>query len=132
MQDPIAHGKAHFMETLGNVPEPIRALIDHAPGYFEGYIKMREHIYREGDGTGLDLKTKELIYVVLDIVGGNYEGAENHLQAGMKAGLTAAEVADACVQIIHAFGVMPWGKGGYRVCDTALRIEKEMRAKAGG
>jgi hypothetical protein len=31
VSDPIEHGRAHFMETLGNIPEPIRAMIDYAP-----------------------------------------------------------------------------------------------------
>jgi hypothetical protein len=32
----IERGRRHFMDTLQNIPEPIRAMIDYAPGYFEG------------------------------------------------------------------------------------------------
>jgi AhpD family alkylhydroperoxidase len=127
VSDPIEHGRAHFMETLGNIPEPIRAMIDYAPGYFEGYLKMREYIYREPPQGALDLKTKELIYVILDIVTGNQHGAENHLQAGMKHGLTTAELAEACMQVIHVCGITTWGTVGYKVCDTAARLEAESK-----
>ena len=125
MSDPIEQGRAHFMETLGNIPEPIRAMIDYAPGYFEGYLKMREYIYREPPHGALDLKTKELIYVILDIVTGNQHGAENHLQAAMRHGLTTAELAEACMQVIHVCGITTWGTVGYKVCDTAARLERE-------
>jgi len=127
--DPIEQGRAHFMETLGNIPEPIRAMIDYAPGYFEGYLKMREYIYREPPHGALDLKTKELIYVILDIVTGNQHGAENHLQAAMKHGLTTAELADACMQVIHVCGITTWGTVGYKVCDTAARLEAESKGR---
>ena len=125
MSDTIEQARAHFMQTLGNVPEPIRAFMDHAPGYLEGYLKMREYIYTAPPKAALDLKTKELIYVLLDIVTRNLEGAENHLQAAMRHGLTSAELAEACMQVIHVCGITPWGTVGWKVCDTAARIERE-------
>lgn len=132
MSDAIEKGRAHFMETLGNIPEPIRAIFDYAPGYFEGYLAMREYIYQEPPKAALDLKTKELIYVLLDIVTRNQDGAENHLKAAMKHGLTTAELAEACMQVIHVCGITPWGTVGWKVCDTAARIEAEMRAAKAG
>jgi alkylhydroperoxidase/carboxymuconolactone decarboxylase family protein YurZ len=129
MSDPIEKARAHFMETLGNVPEPIRAFMDHAPGYLEGYLKMREYIYTAPPKAALDLKTKELIYVLLDIVTRNLEGAENHLRAAMRHGLTSAELAEACMQVIHVCGITPWGTVGWKVCDTAARIEREAKTK---
>lgn len=127
MSDPIEQARAHFMQTLGNVPEPIRAFMDHAPGYLEGYLKMREYIYTEPPKAALDLKTKELIYVLLDIVTRNLDGAENHLRAAMRHGLTSAELAEACMQVIHVCGITPWGTVGWKVCDTAARLEREAR-----
>lgn len=129
MSDTIEQARAHFMQTLGNVPEPIRAFMDHAPGYLEGYLKMREYIYTAPPKAALDLKTKELIYVILDIVTRNQEGAENHLQAAMKHGLTSAELAEACMQVIHVCGITPWGTVGWKVCDTAARLEREAKAQ---
>lgn len=132
MSESIEKARAHFMETLGNVPEPIRAFMDHAPGYLEGYLKMREYIYTAPPKAALDLKTKELIYVLLDIVTRNLEGAENHLQAAMRHGLTSAELAEACMQVIHVCGITPWGTVGWKVCDTAARIEREAKGGAKG
>lgn len=132
MSDPIEQARAHFMATLGNVPEPIRAFMDHAPGYLEGYLKMREYIYTAPPKAALDLKTKELIYVLLDIVTRNLEGAENHLQAAMRHGLTSAELAEACMQVIHVCGITPWGTVGWKVCDTAARIEREAKGGSKG
>src|SRR6476469_7524502 len=105
----IERGRAHFQDTLGNLPEPIRAMMEYAPDYFEGYLKMREAIYQVPPAAGLDLKTKELLYVVLDIVTGNQHGAENHLRAAMRNGLTVKELAEACVQVIHVCGITTWG-----------------------
>ena len=89
-------------------------------------IVATSHLIRS---LGLDLKTKELLYVVLDIVTGNQHGAENHLRAAMRNGLTVKELAEACVQIIHVCGITTWGLTGYKVCDTAKRYESELAAE---
>jgi len=125
----VAAGREHFMETLGNVPEPIRAMMEHAPDVFAGYLRMREGIYR-GKGPGhLDLKTKEMLYVVLDIVTGNEAGAKNHLQAAMKAGLTVPELAEACMQVMHVCGITTWGMTGYKVVDYAAELARAGEGK---
>lgn len=123
-RDAVEQGRRHFMETLGNIPEPIRALMEYQPEYFAGYLKMREAIYRRPPEGALDLKTKELIYVLLDIVTGNEAGAKNHLRAAMKEGLTVAELSDACMQVLHVCGVTTWGMTGYKVCDYAAELER--------
>jgi AhpD family alkylhydroperoxidase len=127
-QAEVEKGKAHFMETLGNIPEPIRAMIDHAPDFFPGYLRMREWIYQKRPG-GLDLKTKELIYVLLDIVTGNLDGANNHAAAAVKAGLTSTELMDACMQVYHVCGITTWGKTGYKVVDFVAELEKQAELK---
>lgn len=122
-------GKAHFLETLGNIPEPIRAMIDHAPEAFLGYLRMREFIYREPPAGHLDLKVKELIYVLLDIVTGNLEGAKNHAKAAVEAGLTAGELTEACMQVMAVCGITTWGKTGYQVVDFVVELEKAKGAR---
>lgn len=125
----VEAGREHFMNTLGNVPEPIRAMMEHAPDVFAGYLRMREGIYRDRGEGHLDLKTKELLYVVLDVVTGNEAGAKNHLQAGMKAGLTVGEVADACMQVMHVCGITTWGTTGYKVVDHAAELARGGKGK---
>lgn len=120
----VEAGREHFMQTLGNIPEPIRAMMEHAPDVFAGYLRMREGIYRDCGAGHLDLKTKELLYVVLDVVTGNEAGARNHLQAGMKAGLSPGEVAEACMQVMHVCGITTWGMTGYKVADYAAELAR--------
>ncbi len=121
-------GFDHFLETMGNVAPSIRALKKFAPRYFESYVMMREFVYQKPPAGALDIKTKELLYVVLDITLDNLPGAENHLRAAMRAGLTSKELVEACVQVIHACGIVKWGKTGYKLCELAESIEAEQRA----
>lgn len=125
-KEAVEKGRAHFMETLGNIPEPIDVMMKQAPGLFAGYLTMREWILRENAGPeeGLDLKTRELIYVLLDIVTGNEDGAKNHLNAAMKAGLTVPELMDGCMQVMHVCGVTAWGKTGHKVVSHAIELQQ--------
>jgi alkylhydroperoxidase/carboxymuconolactone decarboxylase family protein YurZ len=119
-----ARGKEHFMETLGNIPEPIRAMMQYLPEHFAGYLDFREAVYRTPDKGGhLDLKTKELLYTLLDIVTGNLDGAKNHGKAGFEAGMTSGELAEGCMQVMHVCGVTTWGKTGYKVVDYIAELE---------
>ena len=113
----IEAGRRHFMETLGNVPEPIRAMIDYAPDAFLGYLKMREAIYRTPPQGALDMKTKELVYVLLDVVTGNLDGAKNHSKAAVAAGLTLPELSEALMQVMAVCGITTWGQTGWKLCD---------------
>ena len=122
----VERGKNHFMETLGNLPAPIRAMMEHVPESFVGYLQFRESIYRkQSEGAHLDLKTKELIYTILDIVTGNLDGAKNHGHAAFQAGMTAGELAEACMQIFHVCGITTWGTCGYLVVDYISDLEKK-------
>ena len=130
--DDIETIKQHYFQTLGNMPGAIRAMAEYAPDAFRGYTQMREYIYREPkDGGALDLKTKELIYVLLDVICGNLSGAKNHLDAGMKAGLTLPELSEGCMQVMAVFGIHTWGMTGYPVCDY-MRDKLAEDAKTGG
>lgn len=115
----------HLTNSMGYIAPSLRAMHKYAPGYFDGYIKMREFIYQRPPDGALDLKTKELIYVLLDIATDNPFGAENHLKAAMREGLTTAELAEACMQLVHVLGIGTWGKHGYKLCEIAERIEAE-------
>lgn len=120
----VARGKEHFMGTLGNLPEPIRAMMQYLPEHFAGYLDFREAVYRTPENGGhLDLKTKELLYTLLDIVTGNLDGAKNHGQAAFKAGMTSLELAEGCMQVMHVCGVTTWGKTGYKVVDYIAELE---------
>jgi hypothetical protein len=70
----------------------------------------------------LDLKTKELIYVVLDTATGNLTGANNHLRAAVDQGLTVPELAEAMIQVMNVCGITTFGQTGYKVLDEAKRL----------
>jgi alkylhydroperoxidase/carboxymuconolactone decarboxylase family protein YurZ len=72
-------GFANFEATSGRVPENFKLLAEHAPAAFAGYGMIRQSIMRDRDeGGALDLKTKELIFALLDTPHWPEDGARNH------------------------------------------------------
>ena len=114
----------HFMGTLGNIPEPIRAMADYAPEALVGYTRTRKYLMRRPPEGALDMRTKELVYVLLDVVTGNLAGAKNHLHAAMREGLTVPQLAEALMQTMAVCGITTWGQAGWRLCDYAAAIER--------
>ena len=114
----------HFMGTLGNIPDPIRAMRDYAPEALIGYTRTRKYLMRRPPESALDLRTKELVYVLLDVVTGNLPGAKNHLHAAMREGLTVPQLAEALMQTMAVCGITTWGQTGWRLCDYAASIER--------
>jgi alkylhydroperoxidase/carboxymuconolactone decarboxylase family protein YurZ len=120
----VQRGADHFMHTLGNIPPSIQTMMDYVPAAFVGYLKFREAVYRTPEtGGALDLKTKEMIYVLLDIVVNNVEGAKNHATAAVAAGMRSNELAEACMQVMHVCGVGTWGMAGHKVVEYVAEIE---------
>ena len=114
----------HYMGTLGNIPEPIRAMCDYAPEALMGYTRTRKYLMRRPPEGALDMRTKELVYVLLDVVTGNLSGAKNHLHAAMREGLTVPQLAEALMQTMAVCGITTWGQAGWRLCDYAASIER--------
>lgn len=109
----------HFARTLGNVPPPIAVLAEHAPEFLEGYTRARRFLMAD-DPQGLDAATKELLFVILDVVYDNEEGALNHLDAGLRAGLRPRALLEALLQTFLVGGIATWGKSGHRVFAAAV------------
>jgi alkylhydroperoxidase/carboxymuconolactone decarboxylase family protein YurZ len=114
----------HYMGTLGNIPEPIRAMRDYAPEALIGYTRTRKYLMQRPPEGALDMRTKELVYVLLDVVTGNLSGAKNHLHAAMREGLTVPQLAEALMQTMAVCGITTWGQTGWRLCDYAASIER--------
>jgi alkylhydroperoxidase/carboxymuconolactone decarboxylase family protein YurZ len=116
-------GLDSFMATFGRVPDQFKLLHEHAPGAFAGYGLMRSALMRgPADGGALDMKTKELVFALLDVLAGNAAGARNHALASMKHGLTVAELAEGLVQVIMVGGITTWNLVGadvLRACVAA-------------
>lgn len=121
----VARAKAHYLEVLGVLPEPIRAMAEYAPQALVAYQQFKDYLYQPPGRAALDLKTKELIYVVLDTATGNLAGANNHLRAAVDQGLTVPELAEALIQVMNVCGITTWGQTGYKVLDEARRLSKQ-------
>ena len=107
-----------YLETLGKVPPPIAAMHEADPQVLEGYLTMREAIMETRED-GLPFKYKELVFVILDLLAGNLDGAKLHLAAGLDAGLTKRELTEALLQTMLLHGVKTWGLGGHQLVAFA-------------
>jgi alkylhydroperoxidase/carboxymuconolactone decarboxylase family protein YurZ len=103
---------------MGTVPPAIAALHSAGPQALEGYLTLREFIMREPPEGALPLKIKELIFVLLDVLVHNTDGAKLHLIAAMRDGLTPEELAEALLQLMLVNGVWTWGLS-YRLLEYA-------------
>jgi len=125
----ISKAKAHYVDVLGVVPEPIRAMAQYAPEALLAYQEFKKYLYKPPAEAALDLKVKELIYVVLDTATGNLAGANNHLKAAIDQGLTQDELAEAMIQVMNVCGITTWGQTGYKVLDEAHRLLAKKKTK---
>jgi alkylhydroperoxidase/carboxymuconolactone decarboxylase family protein YurZ len=94
------------------------------PQVLEGYLTMREAIMSPRDD-GLPFKYKSLVFVILDLLAGNLDGAKLHLRAGLEAGLSKREVTEALLQTMMLHGVKTWGLGGHQLVEFANSYEPE-------
>ena len=114
-------GLDSFMATFGKVPDQFSLLHEHAPSAFAGYGLMRSGLMRGKDAGGaLDMKTKELVFALLDVLAGNTAGAKSHALAAMKHGLTVPELAEGLVQVIMVGGITTWNMGGAEVLRACV------------
>jgi alkylhydroperoxidase/carboxymuconolactone decarboxylase family protein YurZ len=128
----VDRAKAHYLTVLGVLPEPIRAMADYAPEALVAYQQFKDYLYKPPGDAALELKTKELIYVVLDTATGNLAGANNHLRAAVDQGLTVPELAEALIQVMNVCGITTWGQTGYKVLDEAKRLTDARVGKTRG
>jgi len=118
MTDP-ADLNAHYVETLGAVPEAIQVMSALSPEFFDAYTTIRKLTYAESHD-GLSLRHKELLYTILDVSVSNKDGALNHLRAARRAGLTDAELRDALIITFVVRGVASWGLVGHHLWTEAM------------
>lgn len=115
----------HYLETLGNVPEAISQLFDLDESVGTAYTEIRKRAYAADGSAHLPLKYRELLFVVLDIEVGNYDGGMNHLAAAVRAGLTRTEFADALVELLMVRGISTWGLVGHRLWKNSSDLFEE-------
>jgi alkylhydroperoxidase/carboxymuconolactone decarboxylase family protein YurZ len=124
-EDAIQQGVESFMATFGRLPPNFALMAEHAPGAFAGYGLTRSYVMRNRDeGGALDLKTKELIFALLDTLVGQTTGARNHATAAMKLGLSLPELAEGLVQVMMVGGITTWNVSGADVLRHCIDLQK--------
>jgi alkylhydroperoxidase/carboxymuconolactone decarboxylase family protein YurZ len=125
----VAAGIANFEATHGSVPASFQPLLRHAPGAFAGYGLMRASLMRDRDAGGaLDLKTKELVFALLDTLVGQTPGAKAHAANAIRLGLTLPELAEGLVQCVMVGGITVWNLTGAEVMAHAEAVAAERGA----
>ncbi|HVL71283.1 MAG TPA: hypothetical protein VM434_05290 [Beijerinckiaceae bacterium] len=122
-------GIASFEATSGAVPENFRLLAEHAPAAFAGYGLMRDAVMRDRNAGGaLDLRTKELVFALLDTLAGQTAAAWP-LAAAMRLGLTLPELAEGLVQVLMVGGIGTWNRSGAEVLRHCAALAQSPPAR---
>jgi alkylhydroperoxidase/carboxymuconolactone decarboxylase family protein YurZ len=96
----------YFKKSLGWVPGYADMLSRYNPEALESYFAMRSSVMKDTrEGGALPLKFKEILYVVLDSVTYNTEGAIAHARAAINAGAKTKELAEALIIMAQLVGM---------------------------
>jgi alkylhydroperoxidase/carboxymuconolactone decarboxylase family protein YurZ len=128
----VAAGRESFLATSGRISPNVALMAEQAPATFAGYGLMRAAVMRDrGEGGALDLRTKELVFVLLDVLVLNEGGAIAHLENAMRLGLTVPELAEGLTQVLMVGGITTWNRAGAAVMRRAVEIAAGSGAAAG-
>jgi len=118
----------YFQRKLGWVPGFVDVLSRYNPEALESYFAMRSSVMKDvKDGGALPLKFKEILYVVLDCITYNTEGAIAHARAAVDEGATTKELAEALVLMAMITGMPKFEVVGTKAFKAA---EEYSRKKA--
>ena len=119
----VAEGIANFEATRGEVPPNFRLMVEHMPAAFAGYGLTRAALMREPAERGaLDLRTKELVFCLLDVLVGQTHGAKVHAANAIRLGLTIPELAEGLTQVMMVGGITTWNVSGAAVLRHCLEL----------
>lgn len=119
----VAMSVDNLVRTRGAVPDSFKLLLEHAPGAFAGYGLMRSSIMKD---SALDLKTKELIFAVIDTALGITDGAKVHAENAIRLGLPVEALCEGLVQVIMAAGITTWNTSGRATLEHAVKVRDAM------
>lgn len=123
VEQAVAAGRESFLATTGRLSPGISLLAETAPATFGGYGLIRAAVMKDrAEGGALDLRTKELVFVLLDVLVLNEAGAIAHLENAMRLGLTVAELAEGLTQVLMVGGITTWNRAGAAVMRRAVEI----------
>lgn len=114
-----------FMRSFGRLPDQFALLNQYAPSAFAGYGLIRSGLMRGPESGGhLDIRTKELIFTVLDTLHGDLKGARNHATVAMQHGLTLEQLAEGLVQVLVVGGITTWNNVGVEVMRHCIALSQ--------
>ena len=116
----------YFQQKLGWVPAFADVLSRYKPEALESYFAMRSSVMKDTkEGGALPLKFKEILYVVLDCVTYNTEGAIAHARAAIGEGATTKEIAEALVIMAMLTGMPRLEVVGTKAFKAAEEAERK-------
>lgn len=120
----------YFKKNLGWVPDFAAILSKYNPDALESYFAMRSSVMKgTREGGALPLKFKEILYVVLDSITYNAEGAIAHAKAAINAGATTRELAEALVLMAMLTGMPRLEVVGAKAFKAAEEQERKKAKK---
>jgi alkylhydroperoxidase/carboxymuconolactone decarboxylase family protein YurZ len=90
---------------------------------FSSYRDFRSFFYRERDG-GLDLPTKELLFITINAAISNLDGAMNHVESAREAGVTREQLTEALSLALLLGGAQSWVNVGVKVARTWMDLDQ--------
>ena len=116
-------GLDSFMQSFGRIPDQFALLNQYAPSAFAGYGLIRSGLMRGPENGGhLDIRTKELVFALLDTLHGDVKGARNHAAVAIQHGLTLEQLAEGLVQVIMVGGITTWNNVGVEVMRHCIAL----------
>ena len=120
----------YFKKNLGWVPDYVDLLSRYKPDALESFFALRSSVMQDTPKVGaLPLKFKEILYVVLDSVTYNTEGAIAHARAAIKAGANTKELAEALIIMAILTGMPRLEVVGTKAFRAAEEQERKYRKK---
>lgn len=116
----------YFRKTLGWVPDFAAIMSEYRPEALEAYFAMRSSVMKDTRAGGaLPLKFKEILYVVLDSLTHNTDGAIAHARAAIRAGATTNELAEALILMAMLTGMPSFEVVGTKAFKAAEEQERK-------
>lgn len=101
----------HWVRTVGAVPELMVVLRRMNAEYFDAYTNVRASLLEEHPGR-LSAESREIAYIVVDLMRENLGGAKNHARAAISAGVTKQQLAELLTIVLLTCGMVTFSKIG--------------------
>ena len=113
--------QAHWREYNNGVLPPIISLLgDMNDIVAESYTRQREWLFEQRPD-GLSRGQKELLFAILDIFIDHAEGARQHINAALDAGLPPIQAREALTQVFMLRGMSSFAEIGHEIWEACQK-----------